>query len=305
MPVDVLSDINKFDSGLLVKAVLADSAGKELTTVVRSLSPQDQEVTVETLTNDIMVTIGLDPWQARKAAHAIVRNKFVVPVLTAEIQFDHDSYQRVNKTKNPVQALIADVAIQFADREDALILGATDVTIGDNEGIANASNHTAMSTALNCSTYALGNSTMAGAIGQMVDGMKGMVRKHPLIMCMTPDVENAAAGVQNTNSDKTVLQAWDEQLKLRGGPGSGILVADNLGATATFVDGLLEITTTTLNVALVLVTPKVMSTFASAYEQRLRPYNSADGYYNKVVERWLHLVHDSNGIIYHSTAVLS
>ena len=305
MVLEVLSDINEIDSGLLVKAVLADSAGKELTTVVRSLSAQDQEVTVETLTNDILVTIGLDPWQARRAAHAIVRNKFVVPILAAEIEYQHDQYQRINKTKNPVAALIADVAIQFADREDALILGATDVTIGDNEGIANASNHTAMSTALNMSTFALAASTIALAIGQLVSGMKGMVRKHPMILCMTPDVENAAAGVLNTNSDKTVLQLWDETLKLRGGPGSGILVADNLGATATFADGLLVITTTTLNVALVLVTPKVMSTFASPYEQRLRPYNSADGYYNKVVERWLHLVHDTNGIIYHSTAVLS
>ena len=128
--------------------------------------------------------------------------------------------------------------------------------------------------------------------------MKGEVRKNPLILVMNPNVESIAAGTFNTNSDKSLLQAWKEQVVARGGPGSGILVAENLACTIAFSDGVLAITTTESNAALICKTPKVMTTFASVYDQRPRPYNKADGYYNKVVERWINLVHKSVGIIF-------
>jgi hypothetical protein len=293
-----LEDVITVDSGQLLKAVLKVSAGKQLTTVIRSLKPDDQEVTVETLTNDIVVMIGIDPWQARRAAHKLIRNKFVVPVLSAEIQFEHDDYQRINRTKNPVNALVADVAVEFGDFEDAFILTATNITVGDNDGMAQTGNFTAWTTALDATDFALGSVSLATAIGLLVAGMKGEVRKNPLVLIISPNVESVAAGVFNTNSDKSLLTAWDEQVKSRGGPGSGILVAENLACTIAFSDGVLAITTVDSKAALISKTPKVMSTFASRYDPRLRPYNSADGYYNKIVERWINLVHNAEGIIF-------
>lgn len=311
----------EIDSGKLLKAVLKESAGKQLTTIVRSLSPQDQQVTVEELTNDIKISIGLDPFQARKVAHALKRNKFVVPVHSAEIQFNHDDYQRINKTKNPVSALIADVSIEFSDIEDAYILTATDVTIGDNEGIMESGKFSDADTELNVSTYSLGLSSLAGLIGQAVKGnsagddgggMKGEVRKNPLILVITPIVESLAAGVFNSTSggDRSILEAWDSMLKMRGGPGSGILVAERLGCSIDFSDPSAQVVTnadesSVGRAALVVVTPKVMGTWASAFDQRPRPYNKADGYYNKVVERWLNLIHDIKGIIASHAVVLA
>lgn len=305
MSLSWLEDTIKFDSGQLLKAVLKESAGKELTTVVRSLRPDDQEVTVETLTNDIKVMIGIDPWQARRSSHALTRNKFVVPVLSAEVQFTHDDYQRINRTKNPVNALLSDVAVEFGDHEDAMILTATNVTFGDNEGIAQSGSFTAWGTALDATDFALGMISLAEAIGDLVSGMKGEVRKNPLILVLTPNVESVAAGVFNTNSDKTLLKAMEETVVSRGGPGSGILVAENLACTIAFADGVLTISTVSSKAALVCKTPKVMSTFASVYDQRPRPYNKADGYYNKLVERWINLVHKSTGIIFEAAVTVA
>jgi len=293
-----------FESGQLLKAVLKVSAGKELTTVVRSLKPDDQEVTVETLTNDIVVMIGLDPWQARRAAHKLIENKFVVPVFSAEIQFEHDAYQRIQRTKNPVNALLKDVAIEFGDYEDAFILTATDVTVGDNEGIAQTGNFTTWGTALDATDFALGLISLAEAIGDLIAGIKGQVRKNALILVLTPDVESIAAGVFNTGASKSLLVAMEETVKNRGGPGSGILVAENLGCTIAFADGVMAITTVTAKAALISKNPNIMNTFASKYDPRPRPYNKADGYYNKVVERWLNLVHNSAGIIYEAAVTV-
>lgn len=297
MSLEYLEDTVKFDSGQLLKAVLKVSAGKELTTVVRSLRPDDQEVTIETLTNDIIISIGLDPLQARRAAFKIARNKFVVPALSAEIQYEHDMYQRIQRTKNPVTALLKDVSVSFGDHEDAFILTATNITIGDNEGIAESGNFTAWTTALDATDFDLGQISLATAIGVLVGGMKGEVRKNPLILVLSPNVESVAAGVFDA-SGKSCLAAWLDQVVARGGPGSGILVAENLGCTIAFTNGKLVITTVDSKAALVCKTPQVMSTFASKYDQRPRPYNKADGYYNKVVERWLNLIHKATGIIY-------
>lgn len=304
MVLEYLKDVVTFDSGQLLKAVIKVAAGKELTTVVRSLRPDDQEVTVETLTNDIIISIGLDPWQARRAAHALIRAKFVVPVLSAEIQFDHDNYQRIQRTKNPVNALLKDVSVAFGDQEDAMILTATDITVGDNDGMAQTGNFTAWTTALDATDFDLGQISLATAIGVLVGGMKGEVRRNPLIFVMTPNVESVAAGVFDANG-KSCLQAWLEQIVARGGPGSGILVAENLGCTIAFADGELAITTVDSKAALICKQPNVMSTFASKYDQRPRPYNKADGYYNKVVERWLNLIHNAEGIIYEAAVTVT
>ncbi len=279
-----LEDTIKVDSGQLLKAVLKTSAGKELSTIVRSLNPDDQEVTVETLVNDIVVMIGIDPWQARRASHTITRNKFIVPVLSAEIQFNHDDYQRINRTKNPVNALVNDVAFEFGDSEDAMILTATNITFGDSDGISQTGNFTAWTTALDATDFDLGQISMATAIGLLVNGMKGEVRRNPLILVLSPNVESVAAGVFDA-SGKSCLAGWLDQVVARGGPGSGILVAENLACTIAFADGVLAITTVNSKAALVCKTAKVMSTFASVYDPRLRPYNKADGYYNKLVER--------------------
>ena len=302
------SDIT-IDSKKLLTEILKESAGKQLTTVIRSLNVEDQEVTVETLTRDIKISLGLDPFQARRAAKALVKNKFVVPVFAAEIAYTYDDYLRINKTKHNVQALVGDVAVEIGDQEDAFILTATDIAPGDNEGIAEkgtAFNYNSV-TALVANDFATGVSSLAAMIGQLVNGMKGEVRKNPMILTITPNVESVAAGTLNTNSDKSLLQAWDEQLKLRGGPGSGILVAENLGCTVA-VDGELKVislTTVDSKAALVCKSPKVMTTFASKYDQRPRPFNKADGYYNKVVERWINLVHNALGIIYESAVTVS
>lgn len=299
-----LEDTIKFDSGQLLKSVLKESAGKELTTIVRSLRPDDQEVTVETLSNDIKVMVGLDPWQARRASHSIVRNKFVVPVLSAEIQFNHDDYQRINRTKNPVNALVSDVAFEFGDSEDAFILTATNITVGDNDGIAQTGNFTAWTTALDATDFDLGQISMATAIGVLVGGMKGEVRRNPLILVLSPNVESVAAGVFDANG-KSCLTGWLEQVVARGGPGSGILVAENLACTIAFADGVITISTVDSKAALVCKTPKVMNTFASVYDQRPRPYNKADGYYNKVVERWINLVHNAEGIVFEAAVTVT
>ena len=293
-----LEDTIKIDTGLLVKAVLREAAGKQLSGAIdRSLNPDDQEVTVETLTNSIKIMIGIDPLQARRASHRLTRAKFIVPVYDAEIQFAHDDYQRINRTKNPVQALVGDVSVEMSDIEDVAILTATDITVGDNEGIMESGNFTDATTELTSNAFAAGNTSLAGLFTQLVSGMKGEVRKNPVILVITPLVESTAAGVFNTNSDKSLLQSWLEQIVARGGPGSGILVAERLGCAVAFADGVITVTNAVGRAALMIVSPKVMTTHASAYDQRLRPYNKADGYYNKVVERWINLVHNSAGII--------
>ena len=310
MSLEYLEDIIEVDTGLLVKAVLRESAGKQLSGLInRGLSPQDQEVTVETLTNDIKISIGIDPLQARRASHRLTRNKFVVPVYSAEIQHTHDDYQRINKTKNPVAALVADVAVEINDIEDVAILTATDITIGDNEGIMQSGNFTDATNEIDMGTFPEGMVTLAGLFTQLVSGMKGEVRKNPVIFVITPLVESTAAAVFNTNSDKSILQGWLEQIVARGGPGSGILVAERLACTVTFAQGEIVVTngveSSTGFAALMIQSAKVMTTHGSPYDQRPRPYNKADGYYNKVVERWINLVHNAAGIVASHAVVLT
>ena len=302
MSLAYLEDTIKVDTGLLVREILRESAGKQLSGLInRGLSPQDQEVTVETLSTDIKISIGIDPLQARKADSRLTRNKFVVPVYDAEIQHTHDDYQRINKSKYPVSALVADVAVEMGDIEDVAILTATDITIGDNEGIMQSGNFTDATAELIADTFGTGITTLAGLFTQLISGMKGEVRKNPVILVMTSAVESIAAATFNTNSDKSLLQAWLEQIVARGGPGSGVLVADRLACTVDFTGGVLTVTdadeSSTGFAALMIQSPKVMTTHGSPYDQRPRPYNKADGYYNKVVERWLNLVHKPAGII--------
>ncbi len=302
MSLSYLEDTIKVDTGVLVKAVLRDSAGKQLSGFInRGLSPQDQEVTVQTLTTDIKIAIGIDPLQARRADTKRVRNKFVVPVYDAEIQFPHDDYQRINKTNYPASALVADVAVEMGDMEDVAILTATDITIGDNEGIMTSGNYTDATNELIAETFGTGIVRLAGLFTQLVSGMKGEVRRNAVILVITSAVESIAAATFNTDSSKSLLQAWTEQLVARGGPGSGILVADRLAATVNFDGGVITITdadqSSTGFAALMIQSPKVMTTHGSPYDQRPRPYNKADGYYNKVVQRWINLVHKPAGII--------
>lgn len=310
MSLEYLEDTIKVDTGLLVKAVLREAAGKQLSGLInRGLSPQDQEVTVETLTNDIKISIGIDPLQARRASHRLTRNKFVVPVYDAEIQHTHDDYQRINKTKNPVSALVADVAVEIGDVEDVAILTATDITIGDNEGMMQSGNFTDATNELDLGTFPETMVTLAGMFTQLISGMKGEVRKNPVILVLTPLVESTAAGVFNTNSDKSSLQGMLEQVVARGGPGSGILVAERLSCAVDFTEGLITVTNAVESsvgrAALMIQSAKVMTTHGSPYDQRPRPYNKADGYYNKVVQRWLNLVHNAAGIVASHAVVLS
>jgi len=302
MALDYLIDAVEIDSGLLVKAVFQESAGKQLTgSLNRSVGVEEQQIKVETLTNDIKLSIGIDPLKARKASHRLTRATFTIPVLTAEIQWQHDAYLRVNKTKNPSQALVADVAREMGDMEDAFILTATDVTIGDNEGLFQSGNFTAATAELDLGTYAEGILTLSNMFGQLVSGMKGEVRKNAVVLVITPTVESIMAGVVSTNDGTSLLTGAEVMLKQRGGAGSGILVAERLGCAIDFVDGVLTITNAVESsvgrAALVLVSPKVMTTHASIYDQRIRPYNKVDGYYNKVVERYLNLIHNAEGII--------
>ncbi len=302
MVLEYLQDTVTVDTGVLVREILKESSGKQLSGLInRGLSPQDQEVTVETLTTDIKIAIGIDPLQARRADTKRVRNKFVVPVYDAEIQFSHDNYQRINKTNYPANALVADVAVEFSDIEDVAILTATDITIGDNEGIMESGNFTDATNELIAETFSTGIVTLAGLFTQLVAGMKGEVRKNPVILVMTSAVESIAAATFITNGDKSLLQAWLEQIGARGGPGSGILIADRLGCAVNFDGGILTITDAVQSsvgrAALVIQSPKVMTTHGSPYDQRPRAYNKADGYYNKVVQRWINLIHKPAGII--------
>ncbi|MEE9410829.1 MAG: hypothetical protein V3V41_07875 [Candidatus Heimdallarchaeota archaeon] len=307
MALTYLASDLEVDTNEVVEAIQTEAISRRIANPQTILAVEDQEVTVETITQKIIMSTGLDPFRARRAAARIVKNKFAVPVYAIEIQYIIEEYLRMNKGKLPVKRIVALVQEVFARNEDAYFFTATANTNipGDFEGIAATGNFRAPTSTLIANDYDTGVSSLAAMINDLVNGisgqkgMKGLVRQNPMILIVNADVESNAAGTLQTTSSETLLSRWIKMLVERGGPGSRIEVSDFLACTIAVNDNNeVTVTETLSNAALVCVTPRGFATYNSIIEQRTRPLTKADGYYNKIVNRYLNLVHNPDAIIF-------
>ena len=305
--VDVLEDVITKETGKILKSLPSTSKGLKYTTVYNILEPGDLEVTVKSIATSIRTKMGMMPFDPTRSSAAITRSKYSVPLIEAEMQFNHDDYQLMAKSEYTPESLAKDIKDEMSLDEGALILTAS-TTKGDAQGIANSNYHTPITSTdhLIANDYDTGIVNLGKMINQLMNtlegGEKDFIGTKTIRLGMTPDVYQDLAITYDSDKKKTLLQAFDEILKLRLGSTSGIDVLTYLGNTISVngENGVMEISTTTKQAVLIVVDPMIHSTYASSYDTRKRDYNKVDGYYAKWLRRFLPLVHNKRGIIYDS-----
>lgn len=309
--VDVLEDIILKDTGIVLKTLPSKSVGLKLTHLYRNLDVLDREVTVTEVANSIRVKMGLMPFSPSRSSAALIRNKYSIPIVEAEMSFNHEDYQLMKKSVYTPEMLANDIKSQMQKTEGQLILTSTADVYGDNMGIANTNNHTAITTHLIANDYNTGIVTFGKAINQMLstleEGDKELLRANTVVLIVTPDVIMDMAITYNSDYDKTLLTAVKELLKGRCGAGSTILESTFLGNSITMSEdeGVISVSTTTKKAAFVIIHPSIMTTHASPIDPRPRDYNKVDGFYTKWVERFVNLVHNVKGILYDNNVTVS
>ena len=307
MSLAYLASDLEVETGILNTAARQDALGLEAAgAVIENLKIQDQEITVRTLAQHLKLTIGLDPLQAKRAASRLIKNKFTVPILSAEISETYDDYVRMKTSGNGVDKLAEVAAKDISEMQAAMFLTATALATGDNEGICSTGNFREPSTDLIANDYAIGASSLNSMISDLIDGngttsTLGMHDKSigkTLVLFLNPDVYRTANETRDSISGSTLLAEWRRLLESER-PGSRIISSSLLANTiAEGADGTLTITRTSSNAALVLQSPEVTTVHQSPFEQRLNVLTKNEGYYNKIVKRNLTLVHNADGIIF-------
>lgn len=301
MVVEYLETSYKVDSQKLIDVIRKETVARRTAAVSTILDPSDLQIDIENIVDDLVVNMGLDPVEARRSVQALVRVTKTVPELDVEFQYGWDSLQRINKSKLPMSSRIALGSREFTKYEDAMFLAETLTgTVGDIQSICVAANNTTATAELDLTSYTTMKATLAGMIGQLISGL-GNIKPYPLYMFMTPDVYNRLLGIGNDTSDRSGVEYMNAVLKQSGSPASEVVVTENLGCTLTKTKAGLAITQNTVTAALMASDGQFQTIFASPFEQRPRPVNKADGFYTKMVERWLPIVHKTESIIFSGT----
>lgn len=306
MSLAYLEDQIKIDSGMLVEPVREFTVARQILTPNQILDPSDQEITVETLSRNIVIATGMDPLQARRASSTLIKNTFEVPVFDAEVQHGYDEYVRIARSKYPTAALMADVGISITENEDTMFFTASNGADrpGDGEGMCADSNFVTPTAQLDLGTYPEAIQTLGGMMNDLLNGksgekgMKSEAFKYPSYLIVNADVWARANGLLNTTNNETVLMTWNRMLGEMSA-GSRVIVSDFLANTIVVgADGVIVVTQTSSNAALLLASPKVLGIYSSAFDIRQEPLSKVKGFYAKVVERWLPLIHNKEGIIF-------
>jgi len=302
-----LEDSYKIDSKILKEEIRKETVIRKTVKISTIMDADDLQIDIESLTDDLVINMGLDPVQARKSIMALSRVTKTVPVLDMEFQWSPSQKVRINKSKIGIGARKAKaVGIKFPEIEDGLFL-ATTLTgsdIGDVEPIAKSGNYTTASAHLDVTTYSKLKETLADMIGQLIDGL-GNIKKYPLYLYVTPNVYNLMLGISNDTSDRNGVEYANATLKTSGSSASEVIVTENLGCTVTKDAEGVKITATGSSNALLMASDgKFQTIFASAFKDLIED-TPVRGHYSKVYERWLPTIHEIKAGIYSDTVVVA
>lgn len=298
----------EFDVNMLVDPIRKATLARKIATIQTVLGISQDTVKLDTVAESFAINIESDPVNVPKSAVGLTRATYHVPVLDTMLGYGVDELQRINSSKLPYNGRVARAGTDFAKYEDIMLLGASvlqdGVASADYTPLAASGNYTAASTELNVSTYALGVSTLAGLIKQLITSY-GNIKGYDLNLIMTPDVYGTALGVLNTNGDRHLIDEMVAMLQNAGSANSNIYVSHYLGGSMSKgTDGRIDITTGSTNAMLLLNNPIVFGVLASPFAQRLSVDN-IDGVKVVLLERYFPFVFKTSGIIYSATVVLS
>jgi hypothetical protein len=299
-----LEESYKVDSGMLVETIRKETVVRKTVPISTVLDPDDLELQIESLVDDLVVNMGMDPVQARKSVMHLNRVTKEVPELDMEFQWTDPQVQRINKSKVPISQRIAKGSVEFTKYEDAMFLAEVLTgTVGDIQAIGVTGNHTDWTSNLDLTSYTTLKSSLAVGIGLLITGI-GNIKPYPIYLYVTPDVYNRLLGIGNATSDRNGVEYVNDTLRTSGAPTSGVVVSENLGCTLTKTVAGLSITTNTATAALMASAGKFMTIFNSPFKQ---PFELSEtrGYYSRIYERWLPIIHHITAIIYSDTVDLT
>lgn len=296
MAGEYLDTSYKFDTGMLIEPIRKKSTVRQISPVRTVLKPEDLQVEIETVTDDFNIMMNLEPYATHRSNQFLTRVTKDVGILSAELAYEWDELQRINRSKLPFDKRIRDLGWAIADIEDALALAVTTTGVLDGDAIPFLQGGTA--TAFDLSSYATLKTSIATYIGTM--GTRyGNLKLFPLQFAYNAKFFSTVLGLSNSTTDFSGLKYIDDQLRLFGGPGSGIISSPNLGCDVALSEDVLTVTVEADETcALFARANKHYEIYASPLDQRPRPTNKQDGYSNKIVERWFPYVHDAQSILY-------
>ena len=296
MSGEYLDTSYKFDTGMLIAPIRKASVVRQIADVKTVLSPSDQQLDIETITDDFSLMLDSEPLQAKRSKQYLTKNTYDVSALSAEISYSWDELVRINSSKLPMSKRVSDLALEIADVEDALALAVTTTGVKDGGALPFLQNGT--STAFDLTSYASLKTSIGTYIGNAATTF-GNLKKYALKFPYNDKFLSTALGLSNTTTDDSGMGYIDNQLKLYGGPGSGIIQAPRLGCDVAYSGETLTITNEADEACAMFVkSPDHYEIYASPYDQRPEPTNKSQGYYLKIVERWFPFVHRATSILY-------
>lgn len=297
----VLDTAYTFDTDMLIEPIRKATQIRQLPIIKTVLNPSDLQVEIETVTDDINVSIDLEPFEVPRSHQALSKAPKTVSLVQGEMTYTYDQLVRINKSKLPMNKRVANMGTKLANVEDAHAWAVSSTGIKDGGGMPFLENGTGVNWDVDAYATMIASATGMGAhLGTLATSL-GNLKQYPLIFAFNDKAFSTMAGIESgVGANDTVLQVFDRMLKLYGAPGSGLLQVPNLGCALTVGDGGKTVVTVEADeaVALMAIDAKFMEIYASPLDVRQNPVTKRDGLAIKVVERWLPVVHNADAILY-------
>ena len=295
---EYLLDDAKFNVQQLIEPIRKASVIRKVAPIQTVIDPSDNQVEIDTLTDDFHITMDLEVTQEKRSSQYLTQNSYTVGLIQGLLQYDWDTFQRIQNSKQPVSKRVMDLGTHIADHEDAFALAVS--TTGLRDGDAKPLLENGTSTAFLTDSYANLKSSMATYIGTLA-GTFGNLKKYPLKFVYNTAFLQEVLGLSNATTDDDGIMYLDRQLKMYGGMGSEAIHSERVGCAITVAQDEITITNEADPTCAIMVYDR--SNY-SVYNSVLDPRpgaggtNKDTGYKNKIIEKWFPFVHRATSILY-------
>ena len=262
---------------------------------------EDMKHHYKKVAEDFNLSYTLEPDNSPKNTQHTLLVETEIPAIHGEAYWSYDTIKRVNRS-----AITKDTELQAAIKNMGLIeegislAGSVAPLATVQSPSVTGTNSTAAAVEFNTVDIATIHSTLMGLIGQMIV-LNIEPDRQPLKLVVTGDVYLHLLGELTTNQEENGLQFVNRTLKDIGGPGSGVILSNNLGAAVAVVGKSLKYTAGTTNACLFAVDEQYYEIIASKIEQRTDGISQLKGQTIKFVERFIPIYKQKEALIYSGT----
>lgn len=293
---EYLEDAAKFSVSQLIEPIRNVSVIRRIADVQTTLTPSQNMVEIDTVTDDMNITFDLEVGQAKRSSQYISRNSYKVGAIQGLLQYSWDELQRIQQSGKPIESRIQALATHIADHEDAFSLAVSTTGLRDGDSEPLIENGT--SEAFDLTDYASLKSSVASYIATATDTFNTL-KPYPLIFVYNNKFMETADGLSNSTSDRSGLEYIDAVLQRVGAPGSMSIHSPRLGCAITVSQEKPTITNEADEAcALFVKSPNHYGIYASPLDPRMKTIDKDVGYKNTIVERWFAKVHKAGAILY-------